>query len=161
MPDKERKNSLINRITDWLYQGDLYALTDEEWQQHGIGAILCVANTDESPARSTVRYLRLPFNDYGEELTPGDLTSAAAFAEAFMDRRILVHCIAGVNRSVVMSGYLLAHIEGIDFRKAIDIVCAQNPESGPFPELIKKVEGLQEAHLGSPTRASEYDRRRC
>src|SRR5258706_13758625 len=103
---------MINQINSWLFQGDYESVADGEYALYGIQAIVCVTE-DDPPKRifgtSHMRYLWMPFDDWGTTLTEGKLMSIIDFAaKAKMDgEKLLVHCFAGGNRSSAICGLIL------------------------------------------------------
>lgn len=135
---------MIIRITDWLYQGDWQSVVASEYHQHNIGAIVNVAYGDNRKGISyrtphDVNLLCCPFDDAGKRLTVSQLDAIMHFAVDFSGSGVLVHCMGGGNRSVIICALLLCVRESMSDDSACAVMLGKNNLVNVYEDLAKKV----------------------
>jgi hypothetical protein len=139
---------MIKQHSAHIFQGNWEAIRDREYKAAGITAIICVNENNEQvfPEPSNdMLYLWASFNDPGEQLTHQKLTLIIDFGHHMArnpDARILVHCLAGANRSSAISALLMHYIDDIPIDQACRIIAANNAWMGICPELTAKIQML-------------------
>jgi hypothetical protein len=128
----------MHTIRPWLYIGKFRETQDEELlHQRGIGAILQLADTVESPK---IPSLYIPIED-GEPLPFDYLTRGVMFVrlEKARDRNLLIACGAGISRSVSVAVAALKEEENLTLFDAFRQVLAKHPQARPHMALWKSL----------------------
>jgi protein-tyrosine phosphatase len=112
----------VDWITDHIAIGsflEVQSLPD------GIDAVLCLRE-DCCETRSDVDVLCIPLID-GPGNASRDIDDALAFIEEVVNagQRILVHCHAGLSRSVVVVARYLTRTRGLTTQAALDLISAR------------------------------------
>eukprot|EP01119_Soliformovum_irregulare_P023871 TRINITY_DN842_c2_g1_i1.p1 TRINITY_DN842_c2_g1~~TRINITY_DN842_c2_g1_i1.p1 ORF type:complete len:212 (-),score=37.55 TRINITY_DN842_c2_g1_i1:350-985(-) len=112
-----------NEIIPGIYLGNELSANEKTLSERGIDYVLNVKHYCSLPTHIRY-YLHVNMSDYGET----DLKTVFPKCFAFIsearskEKKILIHCAGGVNRSpTIMIGYLMA-VEGWTLRKAFDHV---------------------------------------
>ena len=137
----------MRQFTSWLYQGNQEDADENMWRPAGITRIVRVSTIStkkEIPFSSTGNFLYLwcPFDDNGEMLTEEILLHIEAFAKIKPFDPLLVHCIAGQNRSVITSAYLLCRVNGYKDYEAVDLIRQKHDDLNVYKTLVEKVKLL-------------------
>lgn len=105
-------------IDNFLYVGDFYDATDENWlQQHNITHILTCAS-EINPQYISIfdrDYCHLPLTDLdSHHILDEQLPRAINFIKNCRQKcgKILIHCIQGINRSVTIAMFYMSICEG-------------------------------------------------
>jgi len=118
-----------------LWQGDVYAAATAK--ADAVDVILCCANevqpsaTDRFPPGVTV--LGFPFDDTSKP-SMGDISTALEAAQAAYDslkanKRVLITCFAGRNRSGLVSALIVRAALRMTGDEAVDYVKARRPNA--------------------------------
>ena len=142
---------MIIQLTDWLYQGNAQAISDGEYRNHNIGAIICLNENNEryfpESNNGPIDYLWCPFNDPGKTLTIEKIEAIVTFAKIFKAKKVYVHCYGGSNRSSAICALLLHEVDGMPPEDACLLIRAKNQSMGIYGELEKKILELTGKHV--------------
>lgn len=125
---------------DWLYVGDERARVDGA--THIVSAVASKQRADDG-----VALLHVPFDDVPEQLLDNVFALTTPFLEEARRQhgRVLVHCRAGVSRSVsIVLAYLIS-AERKPYDEAIALVRAARPRAQPnvgFERQLRALEGM-------------------
>lgn len=93
------------------------------WKEAGIGGLICVAhNVPDIVYNPLMPKLITPADDEVAPTREWFLPVLAFYDWARTQGRVIVHCQAGLNRSVGVFGMLLVSRHGLSARQALDIV---------------------------------------
>jgi len=99
----------ISQITEFIFIGTgLYAATLPDQNKYDIQAVLDLRGRAKTTFPPSIQFKHVPLKDKGRP-TPEQVEECFAFiGEAVkQEKRILVHCVAGINRSpAIVAGYL-------------------------------------------------------
>jgi hypothetical protein len=101
-----------------------------------ISAVLCVHQVMDYPKNPNIIYRHVPFND-GEGIPQRSFTECLGWLKFMYDNghKILIHCAAGISRSVTILASFM-HYEGIcDFTEALDRIKMNRPNATPAPAV--------------------------
>ncbi|KAI0346374.1 phosphatases II [Trametopsis cervina] len=131
----------MNEIIPNLWIGDLpSALNIAVLQKNNIHSIL-------SAMRGTVRVaetfnrLQISLDDTEDEDILKHLVTCIAFIQAEIDknRGVLVHCLAGISRSVsIVTGYLM-YSKGLTVEEALHLIREFRPEADPNSNFVNQL----------------------
>lgn len=108
-----------------------------------ISAVLCVHQTMDYEKNSNIIYMHVPFED-GEPIPPRQFINALGWLKFMYENGhvILIHCAAGISRSVTILAAFM-HYEGIsDFNTALDSIRMNRPSIGPSPAVLVSAKKL-------------------
>eukprot|EP00484_Ammonia_sp_Unknown_P011405 CAMPEP_0197078498 /NCGR_PEP_ID=MMETSP1384-20130603/213151_1 /TAXON_ID=29189 /ORGANISM="Ammonia sp." /LENGTH=583 /DNA_ID=CAMNT_0042517365 /DNA_START=60 /DNA_END=1812 /DNA_ORIENTATION=+ len=150
---KVKEDGVPPQIMDGLYLGSIGAAKNLEWlKKNGITHILCVAGGIGPCFPKQFQYKVVEIDDAATEDIATHFESCYEFIENAIHEqngRVLVHCFAGMSRSVtVVSAYLMKkkRIYAVSALKFVKLRRPQaNPNAGFIVQLIKyqDVIGLQ------------------
>jgi protein-tyrosine phosphatase len=137
----------VNRITDWVYLGDIHdAANHERLDALNIGSILKLTHSDpeqpypENIELRTVSMIDGPQND--------EATMRTAVEELLELRAnhepVFVHCTAGASRSVSVAAAAISVHREIPLAEAFELVEERRPVSQPHPALVKQAKRVVE-----------------
>lgn len=134
---------MIAHIYERLYIGDidsLAAIGEGEWV-----VIRCCQNDYGYMPPSFVPLLSIPFTDEGEGLTEFKLEMALEFARRSLgkDKNLLVHCIAGSNRSVMVCACILEKWYDMIDEDAMALLKEKCPAYAPDDQLCARINELR------------------
>lgn len=123
-----------SRITEYLWLGgtadanDLARLT-----ALGITHVLNTAQQAPEAHKDEFMYLKLPLLDHpDEDITSSFLPAFAHIADAReCGGAVLVHCVAGMSRSVAITAAWMVQHEGLSLKHAMDAIRARRPVALP------------------------------
>jgi len=127
---------MATRITDNLFLGD--ALDAEMLQFENSLGIATVVNVAHEPdvQISEITNIHVPMNDGDVSAVTFD-RALQAIADHIQSGRVLVHCLFGASRSVVVVSLYLAITEGVSFDAALKLVKRlRNQKGDPEPETM-------------------------
>ncbi len=99
---------------------------------HKITAVLCVHQRMDYDKNPNIIYMHVPFND-GEGIPPKQFVACLGWLKFMYENghKILIHCAAGISRSVTILASFM-HYEGIcDFNEALDRIKMNRPNASP------------------------------
>lgn len=122
-------------IDDGVYQGSY-----PDTLPSSISAIVTLTSRFEYPGRP--RWVRaahfwfpIPDGPFPGVKWLGMVVGAVEAARA-ADHKVLIHCMAGWSRSVLVSAAYLMKKYGYDAATALDIIKAENPKANPAPAFV-------------------------
>lgn len=136
---------MLAQVYEQLWIGDIDAPQQIEiqWWNKDWYIIRCCEHYYERFPYSPIPVLSIPFKDEGQYLTKFNLEIAHIFAADALDRgNLLVHCLAGSNRSTMICAYLLCVIHEFNANQAMELVKKKNPNWAPQEELVWKLNNL-------------------
>jgi hypothetical protein len=123
-----------------LYVGGLEAL------QHldGVGAVVSVLPADEARLRTLVGtrpWRHYQFRDRPEAPIHEAFDDSARFIEAQLraGRGVLVHCAAGISRSVTLAANYMVRHRGFSVDGALAHIRARRPQAGPNDGFVQQL----------------------
>ncbi|CAH8680453.1 unnamed protein product [Schistosoma rodhaini] len=127
----------ISQILPFLYLGNARDSQDVDLiRQLNVTHIINVTDTLPMPFRklNRIQYLHIPATDTTKQNLLPSFDRAVQFIEKARKHNgiVLVHCLAGVSRSVaVVMAYLLYNNRGLNVYKALEFVQARRSVAGP------------------------------
>uniref|UniRef100_A0A3Q0KMF6 protein-tyrosine-phosphatase n=1 Tax=Schistosoma mansoni TaxID=6183 RepID=A0A3Q0KMF6_SCHMA len=127
----------ISQILPFLYLGNARDSQDVDLiRQLNVTHIINVTDTLPMPFRklNRIQYLHIPATDTTKQNLLPSFDRAVQFIEKARKHNgiVLVHCLAGVSRSVaVVIAYLLYNNRGLNVYKALEFVQARRSVAGP------------------------------
>src|SRR5271157_1040365 len=103
-----------------------------------ITAVLCVNQVMEYPQDPNIIYMHIPFDD-GSSIPPRQFVKCLGWLKFMYENghTILVHCAAGISRSVTILAAFM-HYEGImEFNDALDRIKMNRPNASPAPAVSR------------------------
>jgi len=108
-----------------------------------ITAVLCVHQVMDYPQDPNIVYMHQPFND-GEAIPPTAFVKCLGWLKFMYENghTILVHCAAGISRSVTVLASFM-HYAGIaDFNAALDQIRMRRPVASPAPAVLNSAKKM-------------------
>ncbi|KAF5399224.1 Dual specificity protein phosphatase 10 [Paragonimus heterotremus] len=127
----------VSKILPYLFIGNARDAQDRTLLRHlGITHIVNVSNSVPMPFQGTAefKYLRLPASDTNQQNLRPAFDSAIAFINKARESNgiILVHCHAGISRSVaVVMAYLMFVWRHFNVVRALDFIHSRRPVAEP------------------------------
>jgi len=117
---------------------------DSEYQRAG-GREACAT----ALARAGIREERIELVDYGN-LSPDHIELAATTVLGWLEagERVYVHCRAGMQRSAVVAGAIVALHEGLEPHEALRRIRARNLQANPLAHQRKDLQRWWDARAG-------------
>jgi len=136
----------MSKILPYLYIGDIDDVTNHNWlHSEGITHIVnCAKELDTGNICESFSYLKLSFDDAPDEKLFPRVKKGHDFIRKAMNGKgkVLVHCYAGISRSVSTACFHLMHEYGISFDEALRVIKKSrriaNPNSG-FKKQLKSL----------------------
>jgi len=132
----------INHIVDNLYVGDIYSASNKEiLDQNKINCVVsCVCGLDELFPEN-IKYLNLDLIDNEEESISRCFNTTNQFIEknSNNNNNILIHCIAGVSRSVTILIAYLIYKHDYTPTEALKIVREKRINANPNAYFMKQL----------------------
>lgn len=126
----------MSQITPQIYVGGIQEASSKEWlESHGISHILNAAMEVDIFFPDDYKYLHLQLNDVpGQNLYPS-FEKAYKFILDGIERggTVLVHCFAGISRSVSMLSYFLMKSDQRTFAEVLKFIQSRRPIANPNP----------------------------
>lgn len=140
---------LFHHVIDNIYLGNILSVDKDVIDAYGIGVIVNASQTDYETAPGVISYpIDLP--DHPE----ADI--AAHFDEVYdivcrhADRKVLIHCMGGVSRSVALVLAVLVR-KGIMLKQGLDLLRSQR-----CPTMVPP-----QPNLGFVEQLAEHERKYC
>src|SRR5208337_684085 len=108
-----------------------------------ITAVLCVHQVMDYDKNPSIVYVQAPFHD-GEAIPPRQFVKCLGWLKFMYEtgHTILIHCAAGISRSVAILAAFM-HYEGIaDFDTAINQIRLARPVASPAPAIIRSAKQM-------------------
>jgi len=120
---------MFNKIIEKLYVGDLEDSKTFEEQFPVTGVILCVL--EERPPQEPNNAFHVAIKTESEHVHTEQLDKVYTFIDAMLktDHHVLVHCMAGIERSPLTVAYFLTKHYGMTIEKAYEIVKKGRPQT--------------------------------
>ena len=134
----------MTQVTHRLYvSGQARAAELAASNPHKITAVLCVHQTMDYKQSPGIVYMHVPFDD-GSPIPEKQFVKCLGWLK-FMHENghtILVHCAAGISRSVTILAAFM-HYEGImDFNDALDRIKMNRPNASPAPAVSRSAKQM-------------------
>lgn len=117
-----------------------------------ITAVLCVHQVMDYDQNPNIIYMHVPFND-GEGIPPQAFVKCLGWLKFMYENghTILIHCAAGISRSVTILASFM-HYEGIaDFNEALNVIRMNRPNASPAPAVLRSAKQmLKVGEYGDP-----------
>lgn len=143
----------VSEITGYLLVGEYPRVADIEWlkREHRITAIhnlqddedlrinaLDIAALEAAAARHGIAYARTPIHDGSSDDVARRLEAALADLHALVagERRVYLHCNAGLNRAPTLAIAYLRAYRGMSLEEALALVKARRA-CGPFMTVLE------------------------
>ena len=140
----------IGRVLDRLYISSQDVAADHNLlKQYGIVHILNVAGLP-TPRYPGITYCQVPILDLPEEPLVNYLPECFLFInQAIENGSVLVHCNAGVSRSVsVVVAYLMSH-HSMTYEAALNAVRQVRPAAKPNDGFVKQLQNYQQQFIST------------
>ena len=130
-------------IKDWIYLGNYdFALNKELLKRKNIECILVCGSELECKYPDEFIYLKIDINDYVEDSILPYIDKCIKFIDENKNKRIFVHCNAGVSRSPsIIIAYLMKTFN-YSFKEAFDFVKNKRNIINPNERFIKELKSL-------------------
>tara|TARA_B100001094_G_C18163226_1_gene790555 strand:+ start:1606 stop:2157 length:552 start_codon:yes stop_codon:yes gene_type:complete len=135
-------NDSMNEIIDGIYIGDIYAASDfNNLKNNNIKSIVCCVVGIDDLYPKNINYLNLDLIDNCDENITRVFEDSNKFIEKNVknNKKILIHCIAGVSRSVTLLVCYL--IKNYDYtpEKALQIIREKRNIANPNENFMKQL----------------------
>lgn len=134
----------LTQVGHRLYVGGYARAADlSKDNPHKITAVLCVHQVMDYPKSPEIVYMHVPFAD-GQEIPPEAFAKALGWLKYMYENghTILVHCAAGISRSVTVLASFM-HYEGVaDFYEALDAIRLSRPNASPAPAVLNSAKRM-------------------
>ncbi|KAH8868931.1 Dual specificity protein phosphatase 10 [Schistosoma japonicum] len=155
-------SACISQILPFLYLGNARDSQDVDLiRRLNVTHIINVSDSLPMPFRrlNRIQYLHIPASDTTKQNLLPSFDRAVQFIEKARKRNgvVLVHCFAGVSRSVaVVIAYLLYNNRGLNVYKALEYVQARRSVAGPNLHFMGQLQAYyHDLHNRKPTIFSE------
>lgn len=120
---------MYNKIINNLYVGDVQDSIQFEKTYPTTGVILCVL--EERPPIEPETAFHVPIKTDSGHVHRDQLDKVCTFIDAMLktDRHVLVHCMAGIERSPLAIAYFLTRHFGMDIEQAYRLVKKGRPQT--------------------------------
>ena len=149
-------------IENQLWVGSLHATGDmTNLEKRGINSILTTARGMSAEMRDNCIYKQISMDDHPAEDLLSKLEEAFMFLDEQLqaDRKVLVHCAAGVSRSVsVCVAYLMCR-KGYPYKVALDMIRTNRPFANPNPGFTIQLTELEAANGDIEKAKAAYSKR--
>eukprot|EP00045_Choanoeca_perplexa_P003675 m.32640 g.32640 ORF g.32640 m.32640 type:complete len:166 (+) comp12166_c0_seq3:124-621(+) len=156
----------MSQIRPWLFIGGIDEAQDGDLLASlGITHILNVADNVQINHGDRFEYLHLPARDFGmDEGIQRVFPAAEAFARdqlfdgrvpasdelfRFQERKLLVNCFMGINRSVTVTLALMMSLEGSSLKKAWTAVRHGRRQASPYKDNCAILVNFERERFGS------------
>lgn len=108
-----------------------------------ITAVLCVHQVMEYDQNPDIVYMHVPFND-GEGIPAQQFVKCLGWLKFMYENghTILIHCAAGISRSVTILASFMHYEDIADFNKAIDDIRLNRPNASPSPAVLRSAKQM-------------------
>uniref|UniRef100_A0A336M0Y7 protein-tyrosine-phosphatase n=1 Tax=Culicoides sonorensis TaxID=179676 RepID=A0A336M0Y7_CULSO len=146
-------------ILPWLYLGNSIHSEDlEALQKYNIRYVLNVTpNLPNVFERSgTIKYLQIPITDHWSQDLSVHFPGAIKFIEEARSKNsaVLVHCLAGVSRSVTITLAYLMYARSLCLNDAFSFVRAKKPDISPNFHFMQQLHSFERQLQNDPNRSS-------
>ena len=130
-------------IKDKLYLGNYdFALNNELLKNKNISCIIVCGSELECKFPNEFKYLKINLNDYIEDSILPYIDKCIKFIDENKDKKIFVHCNAGVSRSPsIIIAYLIKSFN-YSFKEAYDFVKNRRNIIKPNEKFLKELKTL-------------------
>jgi protein-tyrosine phosphatase len=158
-PSEEFTGSEI--LPGLIFLGDVYAAENKEGMQRlGIKLILNVADNIQNYHEDSFEYCNLNVRDHGldEGISRVFHTAFAVLEECERERKpVLIHCMAGVNRSATITIVWLMHSRQMTLKDAWEFVSQRRPIVNPLRDNRLEMIAYEKRVYGDNTLTSIYE----
>jgi protein-tyrosine phosphatase len=134
----------MSQISHRLWVGGKKAASDlVGYNPAGITAVLNVNQAPDEKQSHDIIYMHIPFDD-GEAIPPKQFVKCLGWLKFMYENghTILIHCAAGISRSVTITAAFM-HYEGItDFNSALNQIRLARPVASPAPAVVVSAKKL-------------------
>ncbi|KAH9933812.1 uncharacterized protein B0H18DRAFT_982187 [Fomitopsis serialis] len=137
----------MDEVVPGLWIGDLSsALNAEKLREHNIHSVL-TAMRGRVRIHEAFKKLQINLDDTEDADVLGHLVAAIQFIEAELEkgRAVLVHCQAGLSRSVTIVAAYLMYVQHIDYEAALDLIRNVRPNIQPNDGFLRQLAVFEEA----------------
>lgn len=108
-----------------------------------ITAVLCVHQVMDYEQNPNIVYMHVPFND-GETIPMTQFVRCLDWLKFMWNNGhcILIHCAAGISRSVTILAAFMHYVGMCDINKAIDRIKMVRPDAGPAPLVLNSAKKM-------------------
>ncbi|KAG5500340.1 hypothetical protein JKF63_03432 [Porcisia hertigi] len=131
-----------DKVLDYLFLGSLRtAQTLTVYHDLDIGYVLTVGRDLEAVIEPWMRQLVLPVDDFPEQAMKPVFEDAFSFIDEARSHRkgVLIHCFAGLSRSVTIAVAYLMHLKGITRDEALALVRLARPAARPNEGFLREL----------------------
>jgi protein-tyrosine phosphatase len=140
----------MSKITPQIWIGPFSKAWDEKFlKKHKITHIMCCAKEFNAPtflSNDKTHWASLPItDDKSDAKTESQFRKGAAILNRWINagNKVIVHCYAGISRSVsTVLAYLMIY-KGLTYQQAYDLVKKGRPELNPHPVYVKILKGME------------------
>lgn len=153
----------MTQVTHHLFIGGYARAADlAKSNPHKITAVLCVHQVMDYPKNPDIIYMHVPFAD-GEGIPPKAFVQCLGWLKFMYENghTILVHCAAGISRSVTILASFM-HYGGItDFNNALDRIKLNRPNASPAPNVLNSAKQMLKVYPYDGTYAAEPEHQKA
>lgn len=120
----------MNKIKDYIYVSGLQKAKDYNSLPEDIDKVINLSGYKEDKAD-----LWMPLVDGENERERFHAAVWNTRKQIQLGNTVLVHCNAGVSRSVAVASTVIAQIEDIEFNEALSMIKSERPIANPHPDL--------------------------
>jgi len=145
----------MSKITRQIWIGPFSKAWDEKFlNKHKITHIMCCAKEFNAPTflcnqgqdQVKARWVSLPItDDKSDAKTEGQFRKGASILNRWVTagHKVIVHCYAGISRSVsTVLAYFMIY-KGLTYEQAYDLVKKSRPELNPHPVYVKILKAME------------------
>jgi len=140
----------MSKITPQIWIGPFSKAWDEKFlKKHKITHIMCCAKEFNAPTfldNDKTHWASLPItDDTSDAKTESQFRKGAAILNRWINagHKVIVHCYAGISRSVsTVLAYLMIY-KRLMYQQAYDLVKKGRPELNPHPVYVKILKSIE------------------
>ncbi|KAK7197444.1 phopshatase [Novymonas esmeraldas] len=137
-----------DKVLDYLFLGSLRtAQTVTVYHDLDIGYVLTVGRDLETVIEPWMQQLVLPVDDFPEQAMEPVFESAFSFIDDARSHKkgVLIHCFAGLSRSVTIAVAYLMHLKNITRDEALALVRLARPAARPNDGFLRELSTYEES----------------
>lgn len=134
----------VSQVTDRLFVGGQARAADlAKSNPYRISAVLCVHQTMDYPKNPDIVYMHIPFDD-GKGIPYNAFVQCLAWLKFMYENghTILIHCAAGISRSVTILASFMHHEDIAELHEALDQIRIVRKNANPAPDTFNSAKRM-------------------